>query len=959
MSRLLRTTLLAAAILATAALPAHAAFDPDAVIPTGPQVKVGKLPNGLTYYIQKNGKPEHRLELRLVIKAGSVLEDDDQQGLAHLLEHMAFNGSAHFDKRSLVTYLESIGVKMGADLNAFTSYDETVYILPVPTTNKDHVDKAFTVLEDWAHGLTLADADIEKERPIVLEEARLRKGAGERLNKILMPKLFNGSRYADREPIGKENVIRTASPDAVRRFYRDWYRPDLMAVVAVGDIDPADAERMITAHFAKLANPQRERARDYPDIPAFAGTDAVVVTDDEVTTNSVLLRYPVRYEPDRGTYGIYRDRLYENLVGIMMNARLAEASQQPDPPFMGGAGGTGNITPRHRAYSIGAALGAGGPAPALAALLQEQRRVREFGFSQAELDRARKNVLRNYERAYNERNTTNSASFVAEYQRNFLAGEPLPGIEAEYKLVQDLLPAVTLADIDAFARRALPGESGKLAVYVGGTKGPAAPTGAALLADVAAAERAKVERRDEKALAAKLMERPAKPGTIVEESQDKALGTTRLALSNGVQVILKPTTFRKDQVLLSAQRFGGQALFDAKDIPNTRFASALAASMGMKDFSPLDLQKILAGRNAEVSMSLGGYTDDIGGRSGSSLDDIETMFQFLWLRFDGVRRDENLYKSFKAKQQEVVRNRLAAPEARFSDAVVEALYGGHPYEPRALRPDEVAQVDLDRSLGLYRQRFSSAKGLTFILVGDFDLAAIKPLVAAYLGTLPANDLPLAYRDVGLRFTKGVVKKEVKAGNEPKSVVSLTFTGPATWSPTETLRMAALTEVMNLRVFDVLREKLGLIYGGHVSGAVQHIPYQYYSISASLPTGPENVDKLVAAMFAEIDRMKADGPTEAELAKVKANWHEGYLRSLQENGYWLGHLQSAITDGTDPHRILNIDAEAQKLTTADIQRAAQRYFDKDNYVEVVLNPENGAAAPAAKPLKTASAESEKH
>jgi zinc protease len=944
---LFRTTVFAAAFLAAAVLPAHAAVDPEAVIPVGPQVTIGKLPNGLTYYIQKNGKPEHRLELRLVVKAGSVLEDDDQRGLAHLLEHMAFNGSAHFGKRELVSYLESIGVKMGADLNAFTSYDETVYILPVPTERPEYVDKAFTVLEDWAQGLTLADADVEKERPIVLEEARLRKGAGERLNKILMPKLFNGSRYAEREPIGLEDVIRTASPDAVRRFYRDWYRPDLMAVVAVGDIDPQEAERMIVAHFAKLVNPAKERPRNYPDIPTLAGTDAVVVTDDEVTTNSVLLRYPVRYEPDRGTYGIYRDRLYESLVGIMMNARLAEAAQQPNPPFMGGAGGTGNVTPRHRAYSIGATLGSAGVAPAIDALLQEQRRVRQYGFSQAELDRARKNVLRNYERAYNERDTTNSASFVGEYQRNFLAGEPVPGIAAEYRLVQELLPAVQLSDINAFASRSLPGDSGKLAVYVGGTKGAAAPTGPALLADVAAAEGAKVAPRNEKTLATKLMERPANAGKIVLETQDKALGVTQLTLSNGVKVILKPTPFTRDQVLLSAQRFGGQTLFDAKDIPNTRYASSLAASMGLKDFAPLDLQKILAGRNAEVSMSLGSYTDDIGGHSGAGLDDIETMFQFLWLRFNGVRRDENLYKSFMSKQQEVVRNRLAAPEARFGDAVVDALYGGHPYEPRALIPEEVAHVDLDRSLALYRQRFASARGLTFILVGDFDVAAIKPLAAAYLGTLPVGDVPLAYRDVGLRFAKGVVRREVKAGTEPKSVVSLTFTGPAAWSPAATLRMAMLSEVMNLRVFEVLREKLGLIYGGHVGGAVQHIPYQYYTISASLPTGPENVDKVVAATFAEIDRIKADGPTQAELDKVKANWHQGYARSLQENGYWLGHLQSALTDGTDPHRILTIDDEARQLTRADIQDAAQRYFNRDNYVQVVLNPEA--------PLKTAHAE----
>jgi zinc protease len=936
MPSLFRATVLAAAL--AAALPATAAVDLGAQIPVGPQVKVGKLANGLTWYVQRNGKPEHRVELRLVVKAGSVLEDDDQQGLAHMVEHLAFNGSTHFKKQELISYLQSIGVKFGADVNAYTGLDETVYMLPVPTDRKDNVETAFTVLEDWAHGLTLNADDIDKERAIVLEEARLRKGAAERMQKALAPKLFNGSRYALREPIGKEDVIRNAKPDALRRFYHDWYRPDLMAVIVVGDIDPADAERLVKAHFGGLANPPHERVRAYPDIAARATTEAFVFADDEIPGNAVTIHYPVRFEPVTGTYGDYRNKVVNGLATLLLNLRLRELTQQANPPFLGAGANTVPLTAQHKAFMASASLGAGGAAPAIAALEQEQQRVRQFGFTEVELERARKMALSGMERGLKERDTTDSSSYVAEYQRNFLAGESLPGIEAEFRLVQELLPTITVADLNAAARKAFPADAARLIVYAGNTKTGPAPTTAQLLADDAAASHAQVTDHAEKKVAQHLMARPAAPGRIVAETRDETLGLTRLTLSNGVQVILKPTAFRKDQVLLGAKRFGGQTLFDEQDIPNARAASGLAAMMGLKDYAPADLQKMLAGRDAAVTAGLGDYTDEISGHSGSGVEDMETMFQLLWLRFDGVRRDEALYKAYMGSLNEMVRNRAAAPEQRFGEAVADTLYQGHPYELRMPRQEDVDKIDLDRSLALYRRRFASARGMTFIVVGDFDMAAMKPLVAAYLGTLPTPDLPLAYRDVGLRIAKGVVKKEVQAGTEPKSIVSLTFSGPAAWSPAETLRMGALIEVMNLRVNAVLREKLGLIYAGQMGGALLRIPYEHYEISAQLPTGPDKVDPLVAALFAEIDSVKANGPTQAELDKVKANWRQNFMHWQHENNYWVSNLEASLLENTPPSRLLTITDEVEKLTAADVQAAARRYFDKDNYVQVVLQPE---------------------
>ncbi|RSZ57325.1 insulinase family protein [Massilia atriviolacea] len=930
----------AAALLLAFALNAAAAIRLDDAIPVGPQVKVGKLANGLTYYIQKNARPEKKLELRLVVKAGSILEDEDQLGLAHFTEHMAFNGSTNFKKHELVSYLQSIGVKFGADLNAYTSFDETVYILPIPTDNRDNIDKGFLVLQDWAGGLTMNAADIDKERGIVLEELRLGKGAADRMNKVLMPKLYNGSRYAQRMPIGKEHVIEGFKHDAIRRFYKDWYRPDLMAVVAVGDIDPLDAERRIRQHFGHLKNPARPRARTYAAIPTRAHTEALVVTDREASSNALLIRYPVKEAIDKGTFGAYREKLVEALFTGMLGQRMQELAQQANPPFIAGSSSVGKLTARYTSFTASAALGKGGAVPAIEALVQENARTRQFGFSAQEFERARKNMMRQYELAYNERDKTDSGRYVGEYVRNFLEQESIPGIENEYGYVRELLPSITLDEMNRYARATIPAPaaSAKLVVYMGSAKEDSpAPSSAQLLAAVAAAEKVTVHAQEQKTLAAELMDKPPAGGSIVAQSEDKALGLTRLTLSNGVKVILKPTDFRNDQVLMSAARFGGQTLFGDADIVNARYANAVVGTMGLKDYSPLDLQKILAGKAATVSLTLGNHVDGVTGSAAN--DDIETMLQLVYLRMTGVRRDEGLYKSYVGKQVEAARNAMAQPESVFRDTLVSTMYQDHPRVGRTARPADFDKLDLERALAVYRARFFSARDMTFILVGSFDMDKVKPLLATYLGALPVGEIEAGYKDVGVRPVRGVVKKEVRSGTEAKSSISLNFSGEAPYSDDEAMRFQAMLEVINIRITDILREKLGLIYGGGMSGSLTRYPYENYLVTASLPTGPANVDKVIAATMAEIGRMKEQGPDLADLNKVKQNWLQNHQKALRENGYWLNRLQSAQLQGSDPAEILAYPQKVAAITPAQLKQAAQRYFDMNNYVQLVLYPEN--------------------
>ena len=934
---ILAAALLSCSFLAQAESTVPSPLSLTSNLPVSPLVNTGKLANGLTYYIHKNPRPENKLELRLVVKAGSMLEDDDQQGLAHFTEHMAFNGSTNFKRNELVSYLQSIGVKFGADLNAYTTFDETVYILPIPTDNPKVVEQGFQVLEDWAHGLSMNDADIDSERGIVLEELRIGKGVDDRVNKVLLPKVLNGSRYAERLPIGKEQIIRNFKYDALKRFYRDWYRPDLMAVVAVGDIDPDQAQKLIERHFGKLKNPANPRPRVYATIPERQESEGIVVTDKEMSTNTIYIRYPIQPWPAENTLRDYRQKLIEAIGAFILSQRMYELTQQANPPFLQGGSGMSKIVRGYRSFGAGAVLGKGGVAPAINALVAEDERARQFGFTASELDRAKKGMLRTYENMYQERDKSDSAGYAAEYIRNFLEGESIPGVVAEYQYAQQLIPGITLDEVNASIRAAIPDNQSKLVIYTGIDKpGAPAPKPAELLALATAAEKISVKANEDKAYGSQLM--PAKPtaGTIVRQTTNDKLGTTDLVLSNGVRVVLRPTDFNNDEVLMGGVRYGGWSLFDDRDIFAAHYASSIVNQMGVLDYSPNDLVKILAGKSVSSSARVSALNEAVRGESGS--DDIESMLQLTYLQMTKPRKDATIYNAFVDRQRELAQNNLVRPESVFYDTVSRTLYNDSPRVRRLARPADFDQLSLDRVFDLYTSRMASARDFTFFIVGSFDVEQIKPLIATYLASLPTGPIATDFRDEGIRPVRGVVKKEVRAGSEQKSVISLSFTGEAPYSREEALRMRVLTEVLNIKLIEVLREKMGAIYSADLSGSLNRQPYASYAINANLPCAPENVDKVLTATFAEIDRVKQHGALVTDLDKVKASMLRAYRKGLRENGYWMGSLQNAFVNNSDPEEILNFEQRLAAVTPADVAQAAQRYFDLQNYVQVVLYPE---------------------
>ena len=911
---------------------------PDEKLPVDPHVKIGKLSNGLTYYIRKNVKPEKKIELRLVVNAGSILEDDDQQGLAHFTEHMAFNGTKNFKKNDLVSYLQSIGVEFGADLNAYTGFDETVYILPIPTEKKENVEKGFQILEDWASTITFDHSEIDKERGVVLEESRLGKGAEDRMFKKVYPKLFDGSQYANRLPIGKDEILKNFKYDAIKRFYKDWYRPNNMAVIAVGDMDPTEVEALIRTHFEKLKNPAKEKARTLTDVPARKTSEGIVVTDKEATNHVLEIYFSNKKDKQDVTLGDYRESIVRRLFTSMLGQRMQELTQKAEPPFVFGGSNIGGWARGYEAYQSFAYLSKGGAEPAIKALIQENERARKFGFTPAELDRTKKMVLKGMERMYNERDKTESANLVEEYIRNFLEQEPIPGIENEFSYYKEFLESITLQEVNQYTAANIPSVAeNKLIVLTGPEKADFhIPTNDELVALATTAAQADIQPYEEKAVAASLLDKKPTPGTITAEKQSNDIGTTELTLSNGVKVILKPTDFKNDQVVMSGTRFGGQYLFEAKDRFNAEFSSTVVSQMGVGQFSPTDLRKFLAGKSVSVAPRIGSISETVNGQC--SAVDIETMLQLTYLYFTQPRQDNELFNSFVTKQQALYQNMMADPQFTFQDSVITVLYKKHPWAPKLPKPENFAQINQQRAFDIYKERFGNANGFTFVLVGAFDLNAIKPLLATYLGGLPSGPGTSTFKDVGLRPVKGPVKKEIKKGTEPKSFIRMFWMGEAPYSDSEQLKLQALTELLNIKIIETLREDMGGIYGGGMFGSLNKYPYSNYNIGLSLPCGPENVDKLLAAATAEIEKVKSAGPTQEDLNKVKETWKQQYLVNIKDNNFWARQLIQSVEFGSSAANVLSYEKRVEALTTKDLQDTAKRFLDMKNVIQVVLNPE---------------------
>ena len=912
-------------------------FVPNKILPIDPDVRVGKLPNGLTYYIRKNTKPEKKVQLRLVVNTGSVLEQPDQQGLAHMMEHMNFNGSTHFQKNELVSYLQSIGVQFGADLNAYTSFDETVYILPIPSDDPEKVDKGFTILEDWAGNASLDTSEINKERGVVLEESRLGKGANERMGKQYYPELFNGSQYASRLPIGKDSILQNFKAESLIRFYKTWYRPDLEAVIVVGDIDPAIAEQEIIKHFGHFTNPSSETLR--PSIIPFAErkqNTGIVLTDKEQTLKILQVFNYVEKAKPINTWAAYRETVVEGLFNSLINQRLSELTQQPDPPFLFGSTSFQNFIRGYRSFISIAAIGDKPVKNAIDALVNTTEAVRKYGFLSSELERGKMSLLNQTEKAFNDKDKTESAILVQGYITNYLSGTPIIGITNRYAYIKQVLPTITLEEVNAISKK-METTQGKFALLLSPEKDAAKlPSSSELINLVAVAHRLPVKPYQEKIMATSLMDKKPVPGKVISEKKNAALGTTDLTLSNGITITIRPTDFKNDEIQMDAWRLGGMRNYTLADKENAQNAAMIVQQMGVKDMTPTDLRKFLAGKTVNVQPYMNPYDGGIEGSS--SVKDFETFLQLVNLYFTQPRRDDKLFQSYINTQKGFIQNLKDNPGNYFSDTLAKVEYNNNPWAGGLPKVSDYDKINLDRVITIYKENFGNAYGLHFTFVGNIDAEKAKPLLATYLGSLPSKPKENKFTDEGLRPVKGIVDLLVNKGAAKQSRVTILFTGEAPYSLEEDLKIKALTAALNIKIIEKLREDMSLIYGGGMSGALTKRPYNHYSISANFPCSPENVDKVITAFFDIIKNAQNKGIEQNDLDKVKETLKKQNEDQMKENDHWLNVLSSAWIENDNPIWVYDYSKKVNSITVQDLQEAAKKYLNMYNYIKAILNPE---------------------
>lgn len=901
-----------------------------------PDVRIGKLDNGLVYYIRYNKKPEKRVELRLAVNAGSTVERDDQQGLAHFTEHMNFNGTKTFPHNELIDFLQKTGVKFGADINAYTSFDETVYMVQLPTDDTVLLAKGYQVMEDWAHNTLLDDQEIDKERGIIVEEWRLGLGADDRMMKKIFPVIFKGSVYANRIPIGKVEVIQNFKHEVLRDFYNSWYRPDLQAIIVVGDIDLDKAEAQVRAHFSGIKNPPSEKPRTEFEIPDNKEPLIAIATDKEATMNYILMFYkhPMKQEKNLGDF---KYKLMAKLFTGMLNNRFNEISQKPESPYIYAGADYSRFLARNKdAYLVSAQAKENQIGKSLDVLLAENERVKRFGFTKTEFARQKEEMLSQYEKASKEFDKTESMSLTNDYVSNFLTGDAIPGARKAFKYVKNLLPEIKLEDINALAKEFVSDDNMALAVLAPEKSGVEVPTEAEILKIIKDSKSTDLQPYIDKFREEPLVTADLKGSKVVSKTKNSELDFTELKLANGVTVVLKPTHFKNDEILLSAYCLGGNSVIPDEAFMSANYATQVIEMSGAGDFDNVELQKKLKGKNLEIHP----YIDDVkeGFRGNSTPKDIETLMQLVYLYFSGPRKDTTAFKAFMSQMENQVKFMMSSPMMSFYDTLIKSAYPGYKRIVIFPTPEQLKQVDLKMLYKIYISRFASAREFKFFLTGNFSIDTITPLVMKYFGSLPSLNRPEAWVDVSPKFPKGTVNNTLYKGTDPQGMVGIIMSEKLDWNPKNLLELNMLKEIISIKLIEVIREKMSGVYSPQIMINPEHYPKSKFQLMVMFGCSPKAANKLTKAVFREIKKIRANGPTATDLIKAKETLIRTRETDLEKNEFWLGKIESVYYDDTDPATILNFKDRVNAVTLEDLKIAANTYLKPDHYVRVVLKPE---------------------
>jgi len=908
-------------------------------VPTDSAIRIGKLENGLTYYIRHNEQPKQRCDFHIAQAVGAVLEEDNQNGLAHFLEHMAFNGTQHFPGKGIINYFESIGVSFGGNINAYTNIDETVYRLSdVPTIREGIIDSALLVMHDWACGLLLLPEEIEAERGVIREEWRTRNNANGRMRNIIRAKLYPNSQYGKRDIIGDTAVINNFEYQALRDYYHKWYGPDNQAIIVVGDIDVDTIEAKIKALWANV--PERANRGERPLYTVDFNTKPVVAiaTDPEAQQSVISVEYLREQLPDmiRGTQLEYAAKTVNNLILSVLTKRWDELTMNPEASFVG------IMTYYHEAFKLRDAFRAycvpkeGRETEALHDLLEELEKFRRYGITNAELELAKTEMLNDYEKWYNERTTRKNQELAKEYIRNFTRHESIPGIEWEYEFEKEFLPTLSLEMVNKVAAGyVLPNPS--ISIMGPDKESVHIPDEATVLAMLQEVENLEIAAPEDKSIDTRLVKKTPKAGKIQKVTRNEEVGTTEILLKNGIRVVIKPTEFKKDEILFEASSAGGKSLIAQEDLPSAMLATDVIQFMGLGDFSATDLQKALSGKTVGLSGSIGAFSEALEGMS--SVKDFETLLQLIYLTFTAPRRDEAAYQTFMNILESQLVNKDKNHKAIFRDSVT-LMVNDHSERAVLLTPATKEQMTLDQIMKVCSERFANPADFTYIFVGNIDPddATTRKALCQWLGALKTNKKREQIHDHGVRVPKGDVKNYFARPMQINTATNrIQYTSyDISYSLENTILMSVISNILSTRYLESIREREGGTYGVSCSGSVSRLPVSKATLTMQFDTDPEKQERLMKIIHEEVQTIVKEGPRADDLLKVKEKKLKSFKEYLERNAYWLPVLMEYYR--FQENEIAEYEAIVNGVTAEKVQDLLRKLVDAGNVLEVVMMPE---------------------
>jgi zinc protease len=908
-------------------------------VPIDKDIVVGQLDNGLKYYIRKNVRPEERADFYIVHNVGAILENDDQDGLAHFCEHMAFNGTKNFPKKGVLNFLERIGVKFGHNVNAFTGTDVTCYNLnDVPTTNELWIDSALMVLHDWSNYVSFEDEEIDAERGVLHEEWRTRRNANFRMRKKTMDVTYNNSKYSKRDVIGQLDVIDNCSYETMRDFYNDWYRTDLQAVIIVGDIDVEKMEQKVIALFSEIPKHENPKERYDIEIPDNEEPLIGVVTDPEA--NNIMIQVYFKHdivEPEQKDQSYLILTLMKDFCISMLNNRFSELVQKPDPPFVVGQCYYGSLSRTKDMFALFSIASPQKEQIALTTLLTEAEKVKRYGFTISEFERAKKEFLSDLETSYKDKDNRTNNSFVWKYFNHFLINEPIPSLDFYYTMTNQIVPFLDVEQINMLAKTFITDKN--IVVTISGPEKDleSLPTKEDILKEFENIKSAEVEAYKDEMSDKPLIEEIPKPGEIVNETKNEQFDATEWTLSNGVKVIFKKTDFKDDEILMSAFSLGGASLYNLEDLPSANLASTFIGQYGLGDFNSIDLKKILTGKVVSVNPYING--EEEGFNASSSVNDLETLFKLTYLYFANPRFDEGAHDAFMERISAYFQNMSLDPQKVFNDSV-EVINADHHPRVQPFNIEYLKKVEFEKIKRIYQDRFADANNFIFVFVGNIDVETFKPLVETYLASLPNVENDETYKDNGVRAPKNTVERVITKKLEvPKSTVTINYSGEFDYDDYfERINAKIIDHVLELRFTEVIREKEGGTYGVRVRLSTSKYPWENYNLTIKFDCDNEKAEKLKKLVYKEIEKIVKEGPSQTDLDKAKKYFVKKREEGLKENNFWLNKMKNAYYYGSENIKLDDYNEIIDKVTIKSVKKTAKKHIDPSKYVEVLLMPE---------------------